>query len=87
MGSPCSSQITVPPGQTTLDTSIFGGSGDADLYVRWGALPSLSAWDGRPYLNGNTESTRMLNYPAGDWYIGINGYNAYSGLNLQATSY
>jgi hypothetical protein len=80
-------KITVPPGQTTLDTSIFGGSGDADLYVRWGALPSLSAWDGRPYLNGNTESTRMLNYPAGDWYIGINGYNAYSGLNLQATSY
>jgi hypothetical protein len=29
----------------------------------------------------------MLNYPPGDRYIGVRGFNAYSGLSLQARSY
>lgn len=80
-------KVTVPQGHTTFDVSIFGGIGDADLYVRWGALPTLTAWHGRPYLNGNYESVHMTNYPPGDWYIGIYGYNGYSGLSLQGSSY
>lgn len=80
-------RLTVPSGHTTVDASIFGGVGDADLYVRLGALPTLSAWDGRPYLSGNNEAVRMLSFPPGDWYIGVYGYNAYSGLGLQARSY
>jgi serine protease len=80
-------KITVPAGPTTLDASVFNGTGDADLYVRWGALPSLEDWDGAPYLNGNNETARMLNYPPGDWYIGVNGFADYSGLSLRAQSY
>ncbi|MFW2373094.1 MAG: PPC domain-containing protein [Gammaproteobacteria bacterium] len=80
-------KVTVPAGNTTLDVSTFGGSGDADLYVRYGALPTSANWDTRPYLNGNNEYARMTNIVAGEWYIGIYGYNGYSGLNLQATSY
>jgi hypothetical protein len=80
-------KITVPPGHTTLDVAIAGSTGDADLYVRRGALPTQTSWDGRPYLYGSNESVRMLGYPPGDWYIGINGYSAYSGLTLRATSY
>lgn len=80
-------KLTVPAGQNTIDASIFGGTGDADLYMRWGALPALNAWDIRPFLAGNNESVRLLNFPPGDWYIGIQGFNAYSGLTLQATSF
>jgi serine protease len=80
-------KITVPQGHTTLDVSIFGGSGDADLYVRQGALPTLTRWDGRPYLWGNDEAVRMRNFPPGDWYIGVHGYSGYSSLALRASSY
>jgi hypothetical protein len=80
-------KITVPAGQTTLDVSIFGSVGDADLYLRFGALPTLNRWDVRPYINGSNESVRITNSPAGDWYIGINGYSAYSSLILQGASY
>ena len=80
-------KITVPAGHTTLDVSIFGNVGDADLYMRFGALPTLTRWDARPYINGSNESVRMQNWPAGDWYIGINGYSGYSTLNLQGASY
>jgi hypothetical protein len=80
-------KISVPAGRATVDASIFGGTGDADLYVRWGALPNLDDWDGSPYLNGNNETARMLNFPAGDWYIGVNGFADYSGLSLRAQSY
>lgn len=80
-------KLTVPEGHATLDVSIFGGLGDADLYVRFGALPTLSRWDGRPFLAGNNESVRMLNWPAGDWYVGIQGFSSYSGLSLQDGSF
>lgn len=80
-------KFTVPPGHATVDFSIFGTVGDADLYVRQGALPTLNRWDGRPFLNGSNESARMTNWPAGDWYIGINGFSGYSGLDLLGNSF
>jgi hypothetical protein len=80
-------KVSVPQGNNTLDVAISGGIGDADLYVRWGVLPTLNAWDGRPYLTGNNEAVRMLSFPPGDWYIGINGYSSYSSLSLRPISY
>ena len=80
-------KITVPAGHNTLDVSTFGSIGDADLYLRFGALPTLTRWNARPYVNGSNESVRMQNWPAGDWYIGINGYSGYSSVILQGTSY
>jgi Bacterial pre-peptidase C-terminal domain len=80
-------KITVPTGHATLDASIFGSIGDADLYLRFGALPTSTRWDARPYINGSNESVRMQGWPAGDWYIGIYGYSGYSSLILQGVSY
>ncbi len=78
-------KITVPAGQTNLAINMSGGSGDADLYVKLGAQPTLTSYDYRPYLTGNNESVSVTNPGAGDWYIGIQGYAAYSGVSLQAT--
>jgi hypothetical protein len=79
-------KVRVEPGQTTLDVTMLG-SGDADLYLRRGALPNLNQWDGRPYLNGSNEAVRMLNFPPGDWYIGVRGYTSYSAVSLTAWAY
>jgi len=78
-------KITVPASQTQLQIVMSGGTGDADLYVKLGAQPSSTTYDYRPYLTGNNETVTVANPGAGDWYIGINGYAAYSGVTLKAT--
>jgi serine protease len=80
-------KITVPPGHNTFDVTMNGpAGGDADLYVRYGALPSLTRWDGRPFRDGSNEAVRMSSFPPGDWYIGIHGYAAYAGVSLVGKS-
>ncbi|MEN6427183.1 MAG: pre-peptidase C-terminal domain-containing protein [Phycisphaerales bacterium] len=77
--------IVVPASQTKLEISISGGSGDADLYVKRGALPTTSSYDYRPYLSGNNESVSINNPAAATWYIMIRGFNAFSGVTLLAS--
>ncbi len=78
-------KITVPAGQSSLKITMSGGTGDADLYVKFGQQPSSTVYDYRPYLTGNNESVSVTNPSAGDWYIGLNGYSAASGVSLNAT--
>jgi hypothetical protein len=80
-------KVSVPPGHDAFDVFISGSAGDADLYVRYGTLPTLLRWDGRPYLDGSNEGARMLRFPPGDWYIGVYGFTAYSDLDLDVMSY
>jgi secreted trypsin-like serine protease len=77
--------ITVAAGTTSLTVKQFNGTGDADLYVRSGSQPTLSAYNCRPYLSGNTETCTITNPVAGTWYVSINAYSAFSGVSLTAT--
>ena len=76
--------ITLPAGVAQLTVSISGGSGDADLYLRQGTFPTLSAWDCRPYLGGNSESCSRTAPAAGDWYVALHGFANYSNVTLVA---
>ncbi len=69
---------------TTL-TVRMTGTGDPDLYVRFGSQPTLSSFACRPYLNGASE-TCTLTVPSGQSraYIGVVGYTA-STFNITAT--
>jgi Zn-dependent metalloprotease len=78
-------KITVPASQTQLQIVMSGGTGDADMYVKRGAQPSSTVYDYRPYLTGNNETVTVANPVAGDWYIGLNAYAAFSGVTLKAT--
>lgn len=79
-------KLSVPPGHSIVDIVISGDTGDADLYVRYGAFPGVALWDARPFLEGSNEGVEMSNFPPGDWYIAINGFSAYSSLGLQVAS-
>lgn len=61
---------------------ISDGQGDADLYVKKGAKPSLNDYDCRPFKRGNEESC-TLGEP-GQYMIMIHGYKDYSGLRLHS---
>ena len=78
--------LEVPAGMSTLDIDITGGTGDADLYVRFGSQPTTSSYDCRPYDVGNEEVCNFTNPQAGTWHIGIRAYSAFSGVTLN-TSY
>jgi vibriolysin len=78
-------KLTVPAGQATLTFTISGGTGDVDLYTKLGARPSLSVYDCRPYLGGNSETCTVTNPAAGTYYVLLNAYAAYSGLTLTGT--
>jgi len=78
-------KLTVPAGQTSLTFTQSGGTGDSDMYVRFGAAPDASTYDCRPYASGNAESCPFTNPAAGDWYVMLNAYATYSGVSLVGT--
>ncbi|MBT1446305.1 S8 family serine peptidase [Shewanella sp. JM162201] len=77
--------IDVPAGATNLNFAMSGGTGDADLYVQYGAAPTTSSYDCRPWKGGNTESCPISNAQAGTYYAMVQGYNAFSGVSLVAS--
>jgi len=77
--------FSIPSGTSTLTVTLNGGTGDADLYVKAGSAPTLSSYDCRPYVNGNTETCTFNSPAAGTWYVMVNGYATYSGVTLKAT--
>ncbi|MCH4293969.1 S8 family serine peptidase [Shewanella sp. 3B26] len=77
--------IDVPAGATDLNFAMSGGSGDADLYVQYGAAPTTSSYDCRPWKGGNAESCPIANAQAGTYYVMVQGYSAFSGVNLVAS--
>jgi serine protease len=77
--------FVIPSGATNLNVTLSGGTGDADEYVKFGSAPTLSTYDCRPYVAGNTESCAFASPQVGTYYVMVNGYAAYSGVTLKAT--
>lgn len=80
-GSQKAYTFDVPAGATDITITMAGGTGDADMYVRFGSAPTTSTYDCRPYKSGNSESCSLTN-AGGKYHIMLNGYAAYSGISL-----
>jgi hypothetical protein len=78
--------VQVPLGATSLTIGTTGGTGDADLYVRYGNVPTVSEFDCRPYMGGNVETCQVLNPLPGTYYVMLRGFGPYAGLTLSASS-
>lgn len=66
--------MNVPGDATALSFTLTGGTGDADMYVRFGQQPTESAYDCRPFVNGNEELCEIGNLRAGTWHVMVNGW-------------
>ena len=77
-------KIQTPAGKK-LTIATSGGTGDADLYTRFGSKPTTSTYDCRPYTSGNAETCTVASTQAGYYYIMLRGYAAYSGLSLKGS--
>jgi hypothetical protein len=76
--------IMVPTGSSQLLVNMTG-TGDADLYVKYGSTPTLNSYDCRPYTSTANETCSVSNPAVGNWYIMINGYSSSSSYTLTAS--
>jgi serine protease len=74
--------MQVPSGASNLKFVITGGTGDADLYVKYGSEPTDSSYDCRPYKSGNEETCSFASPSAGTWYVRVKAYSSFSGVSL-----
>lgn len=81
-GASLSYTMVVPAGATNLSFSSSGGSGDADMYVRFGSAPTDSAYDCRPYKSGNAETCNFATPQAGTYHVRLKAYSAFSNVSL-----
>jgi hypothetical protein len=77
--------IELPDDADWVTFSMYGGSGDADMYIRWDAPPTANNWDYRPYEEGNNESVSVDFPDGGVVYILVNGYESYANVRLKVT--
>ena len=88
-------RVTIPEQTLTFKVTTSGGSGDVDIYLRR-SQPALCQASSRVstscYYNygssswSTTESITVANPAAGDWYLDLSGYGAYSGVTLTTTT-
>jgi hypothetical protein len=64
-GSSVNYTLVVPAGATNLSFTMSGGTGDADMYVKFGSAPTDTVYDCRPYKSGNAESCTFAAPSAG----------------------
>ena len=76
--------LTVPGNTSNLSFSTSLGTGDVDLYVKFGSPPTTSSYDYRPYLNGNAETVDIIAPQAGTYYVMLRAYQSFSGVELLA---
>ena len=72
--------------QKTVDIKIAGGTGDVDMYVKYGSKASKQNWDCRPYRYGNSETCTFTNVLPGTFYVMLNGYSSFTGVTLEAST-
>lgn len=74
--------MDVPSEASNLSFDMSGGSGDADLYVKFGSEPTTGDYDCRPYQYGNDETCDFPSPQTGTYYVMVRGYNSFSGVSL-----
>jgi len=74
--------MEIPAGATDLSFDMTGGTGNADLYVKFGSAPTSSSYDCRPYKGGNAESCPISSAQEGTYFVKVVAYSAFTGVSL-----
>ena len=80
--------VRVPEGAEDLRIGYFSGSGDAGVYIRFDAQPSL--FDHHPISPGPIPTgapggVLIPNPSSGDWYVMVYGFGDFSDFELEAS--
>lgn len=81
-GASLSYTMVVPAGATGLKFVTSGGTGDADLYAKFGSAPTSTSNDCKSEGGTNAETCTIATAQAGTYYVLVKGYTAFSGLSI-----
>ena len=74
--------LDVPAGASNLNFQTSGGSGDADLYVKYGSKPTLQNSDCSSTNATSTENCDITSAQAGTYHVMVEAWNAISNVTL-----
>ncbi|HEY9420124.1 MAG TPA: pre-peptidase C-terminal domain-containing protein [Thermoanaerobaculia bacterium] len=77
-------RVDVGTGAPALKISTEGGTGEVDLYVRFGARPMVELNDAASAKAGNLEMVTIAAPKPGTYYIGLHSRAPYAGVTLKA---
>ena len=78
----------VPSGASNFTAALSNVTNDVDLYTRYGAEPTTSVYDCRPYYaSGRSETCSHSGPQAGMWYIMTRGYSSAASSATLTVSY
>ena len=77
--------IAVPSGTTSLNVNLSGGTGDGDIYTKFGSAPTTTTYDLASNGSTNTEAISVANPSVGTYYVLVDAYAAVSNASLVAT--
>nr|WP_242544954.1 M4 family metallopeptidase [Corallococcus sp. NCSPR001] len=75
-----------PSGATAMRFALAGGTGDADLYVKFGSAPTTTSYDCRSAGASSDETCTLNGAQSGTYYVLIRGYSAFSGATFTVSS-
>ncbi|WP_460731514.1 M4 family metallopeptidase [Lysobacter tyrosinilyticus] len=75
-------KLDVPAGATGLKFVTSGGTGDADLYVKFGSQPTTTSYDCKSEGSTTAETCNIATAQVGTYYVTIHAYSTYSGMSL-----
>jgi len=75
-------KCAVPEGAFNLRFTATGGTGDSDLFVRYGAHPTVERFDEASRSVGSKELIVLAAPTSGVWYMMLYGFSAYTGVTV-----
>ncbi|MEN1927822.1 S8 family serine peptidase [Luteimonas sp. MJ250] len=82
-------KLDVPEGMGSVVFNLTpgtGATGDSDIYVRYGAAPTNSLYDCRPWTGGTVAETCEFTAPeGGEWHVRVVSYSASNGYSVMGT--
>lgn len=77
--------LDLPAGATNLVVTTSGPTGDVDLYLSHGAIPTTQTYDQGSYGQDCNETVSVPAPAAGTWYVFVDGYSPFDGVQVEAT--
>ena len=84
-GTKSSYTFAVPAGATNLTFKMSGGSGDGDIYAKFGSAASTTTYDAKSDGSTTTENITFASPSAGTYYLLANAYSTVSGASIVAS--
>lgn len=86
-GIPTYYTFQAPAGTLSMDIATFGGSGNAELYVRSGVNPTMTDFDCHAAVAGPSQICTVNSNLATPYYIVVNAATPLAGSKIRANAY